>query len=119
MYTQNKKEVRSNHQAERLKSHYANSYEEEIIRSFGFFHPVWKKTVYPEIRNNNFRFFSTTQERSFYLMHSIEYKIEYGLKLRQKRSSRNLPDSYDDFHSDVYGAKSWKDRAKRKRQYYR
>lgn len=55
-----------------------------------------------------------------FMMHEIEYKKAYGLKLRGRRSPRNLPDSWDDLHCEIYDVeKSWKHSTKRKKQYYK
>jgi len=75
--------------------------------------------MYPNVKSSCHKAFSLKQERSFFLMHSIEYR-EYNLKLRQKRSANNLPDPWDDYPSYVYkNAKSWKQGTKRSNQYYK
>lgn len=119
MFTCIKKEIRSHSKNERLKSYYKNSYKEIIFYEIGSKKVFWDKVVYPEMRSGIHKSFSTLQEKSFYAIHSREYKRDYRLKLRQGRSCRSLPDSYDDLSSDVYGQKGWKRRSKRKHQYYR
>lgn len=119
MNIKGKKRVRRNNPAERLKSYYATSHEVTWFHNFGDESSKYEFTSYPDIKNHCFRSFSTLQERSLFVMHTIEHKREYGLKLRGKRSARNLPDSYDDLHSNVYNEKCWKNRSKRKRQHYR
>lgn len=75
---------------------------------------------FPRLRNHYFRAFSTKQESSYFEMHEVEYKNEFNLKLRRRRSSKALPDSYDDLHSSfLSSSKSWKHGTKRKRQYYK
>lgn len=75
-------------------------------------------TYRPYLRNVWFREFSTKQEKSYALLHQIEY-AEYGLRIRNRRGS-NLPDSWEDLRSSVDdGAKSWKHNSKRKSQYFR
>lgn len=74
--------------------------------------------IYPNVRSSVFKKFSTHQERSFYFLHSIEYK-DYPLRLRVARGT-GLPHVWDDFPTYVYDvAKSWKHNSKRKNQYYR
>lgn len=73
---------------------------------------------YPHLRNVYHKKFSTRQERSFYFMHSIEYK-NYPLKLRVARGT-GLPDERDDLPAYVYKvAKSWKHNSRRRKQQYR
>ena len=42
--------------------------------------------IYPNVRSSVFKKFSTHQERSFYFLHSIEYK-DYPLRLRVARGT--------------------------------
>ena len=39
------------------------------------------------------------------------------IKIRAKRNSKNLPDDCDDIYVSRQGARSWKDKTKRKYQY--
>lgn len=74
--------------------------------------------IYPNVRSSMFKEFSTHQERSFYLLHVIEYK-NYPLKIRVARGA-GLPHVWDDFPSYVYKvAKSWKHNSRRQHQYYK
>lgn len=76
----------------------------------------WKR--YPNIKSYYFRQFSNKQERSFYFLHSIEYK-DYLLKIRVARGT-GLPHIWDDIPAYVYKvAKSWKHNSKRSHQYYK
>ena len=75
--------------------------------------------TYPNMRSGCHKHFSTKQEKSFYIMHQIEYK-DYPLRMRSKRSSSSLAEPWDDFPSYVYDKrKSWKHNSKRKNQYYK
>ena len=67
---------------------------------------------------NDCFYFSNKQERSFYCLHSIEYK-DYSLKIRVARGA-GLPHVWDEFPTYVYKvAKSWKHNSKRSHQYYK
>ncbi len=74
--------------------------------------------VYPHMRNQSHRRFSTKQEKALTLLHLIEYR-DSGLKLRPARG-KALPDSSDDKPNATYHvAKSWKHHSRRRHQYYR
>lgn len=94
----------------KLKRHYLQSVRNSQNDYF------WK--IYPEVRSAHFKKFSNQQERSFYLLHVIEYK-DYPLKLRVARGT-GLPQVWDDLPTYVYKvAKSWKHNSKRAHQYYK
>lgn len=64
------------------------------------------------------RHFSTKQEKSYAVMHALEYK-EYKLRIRPKRG-KCLPKDWDDFPAFVHdGERDWKRNSKRRHQYYR
>lgn len=94
----------------KLKSQYHQPVKTDL-------HDCFSK-CYPDIRSVYFKKFSTQQERSFYFMHSIEYK-GYSLKIRGAHGT-SLPHVWDDFPTYVYKiAKSWKHNSKRAHQYYK
>lgn len=71
---------------------------------------------YPYRRNNFCRSFSTTQERSYAMMHEIEYE-EYNFKVRVRRTT-GLPSSWDDLPSSLYEVeKCWKNNSRRRHQW--
>ncbi len=101
--------------SKKLKEQYRN----ESIKRTHFLSMFSDWAHFPNMRNHCFRGFSTKQERTFYIMHSNEYGLEYGLKLRAARSANNLPDSWDDLHAFGYErAKSWKHNSRRNKQYF-
>jgi hypothetical protein len=122
-YTEDKKRVyRKKNRYEKRKEQFRNSYREEysITSASTGKERVYSYECYPFLRNYCFKRFSTKQERSLFLMHELEYEKEYGLKLRRRRSPKNLPNSWDDIHTSVRDTeKSWKHSTKRKRQYYK
>ena len=96
----------------KLKYQYHQAIEENVNDCFYF----WKR--YPNIKSFYFKHFSNKQERSFYCLHSIEYK-DYSLKIRVARGA-GLPHVWDEFPTYVYKvAKSWKHNSKRSHQYYK
>lgn len=69
--------------------------------------------LYSSIKTNK-------QEASFYEQHESEYKIEFGLKLRCKRSPNFISKRWDTKNRcTLQKAKNWKDSTKRKNQYYK
>lgn len=99
----------------KLKKQYRNSYIKECF----FIGYLMDNEIYPNMRNNSFKNFSTKQESSFFLLHENENK-EYNIKLRRRRSDKNLPNSWDDYPSYTYKlGKSWKHNSKRVKQYYK
>ncbi|MGR5366959.1 hypothetical protein [Photobacterium damselae] len=76
--------------------------------------------IYPKMRNQSFRRFSTKQECSAFQMHALEYHREYGHFLRLKRSDNSLPNAYDELPSSNLKLKQcWKNNSKRMNQYYK
>lgn len=72
---------------------------------------------YPNLKSASFKHFSTKQEKSKALIDIIEYK-EFGLKVRQKRSS-GLANPYDDYVGTIWNTrKSWKHKSKKRKQYF-
>ncbi len=118
MFLRNRQTIKPHNQKEKLKRHY------RVCRIISYDNPItelvsYDYDFYPDIRNSWHKHFSTLQEKSLYLIHQAEYQKEYGIKLRGKRSPRSLPDAWDDLPSDVTSNKCWKDRTKRKRQYFK
>lgn len=107
--------------AEKKKKQYRNKYSERVSYFFGeIFEFEDGYHYYPNARNYVHRRISTKQECSLYQIHEIEYAREYNLRLRAKRSPRNLPTSWDDLYCEMYDVeKSWKHSTKRKKQYYK
>ncbi len=109
------------HKNQKLKKQFKNSYLEIYdikILDKDIIERTYKN--YPNLRDYMFRHLSTKQERSLYLMHEHEYFKEYNLKLRKKRSARQLPTEYDDIRSFVKkSSASWKHSTKRRTQYYK
>lgn len=99
---------------ERLKPQYVISKQETP----SFFRIIFQNFV--ARRNLYMRSFSCRQELSKTVMHSIEYgqKSEYLVKIRARRFGA-LPDSRDDYFAEDLTYKSWKDRTKRRKQYYK
>lgn len=110
----------------KIKEQYRNASEQESIPHYGWFKGLgveMKPSVYtdfPNLRAGCHKKFSLKQEKSLFAMHEYEYAKEYNLKLRRKRSTKGLPDPWDDYPSYVWDLqKSWKHSTKRKRQYYK
>lgn len=70
-------------------------------------------------RNQYNRVFSCKQELSKAVMHSIEYDkfSSYQIKIRVKRN-KCLPNCKEGYFAEDLTYKCWKDRTKRKNQYY-
>jgi hypothetical protein len=116
-----------NNKNKKLKHHFKNGYKikklwkadynfinEEVVERF------YEDEYFPNIKNYYFRKIKTKQERMFFEHHNLEYSKEFNLKLRKRRSSKNLPNSWDEIHSGVFKTnKSWKHNSKRKKQYYK
>lgn len=98
----------------KIKQQYRNSYKSE-----SFFLKDYYFDIYPNVRSGCHKKFSKQQEKSHFQMHSLEYKREYGLKIRGKRAG-GLAECWDDYPSYVCEmGKSWKHNSKRKTQYYK
>lgn len=112
-----KKIYPSNKKNKKLKKQYRNYY---INKSFStYLDEIYEYEVYTDVRSQSHKRFSKKQEKSLYVMHELEYRREYNLKMRRKRSARNLAEPWDDYPSYVLDAvKSWKHSTKRKKQYY-
>lgn len=99
---------------ERLKPQYVIAKQE----THSYFRIIFAN--YVARRNRYMRSFSCRQELSKTVMHSIEYShtSEYPVKIRARRFS-GLPDPWDDYFAEDLTYKSWKDRTKRSKQYYK
>lgn len=75
---------------------------------------------YPNLRSYYFRNFSTKQEKSLSILHSLECK-EMGVKVKiRSKRGKALPDSWDDFKATFHYVKnSWKHNSKRSSQQYK
>lgn len=75
---------------------------------------------YPNLRNYYYRSFSTKQEKSLSILHSIECK-EMGIKVKiRAKRGQSLPDAWDDIKATFhYVRNSWKHNSKRSRQHYK
>ncbi|MGF1711002.1 hypothetical protein L4C37_10570 [Vibrio kagoshimensis] len=79
---------------------------------------IYIRDVYPSVRSETHKHFSTKQEKSYFFHHKIECK-GYPVKLRAARG-RSLANPWDDYPAYLYGlAKSWKHNSKRSYQYYK
>lgn len=110
----------------KLKEQYRNTYTETSVDIYisddGSVKEVmndgWE--IYPKMRNQSHRHFSTKQEASTHQMHKLEYCHEYGYFLRAKRSSGNLPSTRDDLPAYSWSLKRcWKSNSKRSKQHYK
>lgn len=73
--------------------------------------------VYPHMRSDPIKKFSTKQEKACYYQHQIEYREYRLLKLRAARG-KALAHVNDDIPTICYDFdKSWKHNSKRKKQY--
>lgn len=111
--------INKRYRNKKIKEQFRNSYIETASYSIGM-NNMNEYEVFPNLISGCHKHFSTKQEKSLYEMHQYEYFKEYNLKLRGKRSKRNLADPWDDYPSFVYDSlKSWKHSTKRKKQYYK
>lgn len=121
-----KKTYKKKNKHEKKKEQYRDSFVQDYIplykmrSSLGLETRIEESTDFPNLREGCHKRFSVIQEKSLFLMHELEYAREYNLKLRRRRSSKSLPDPWDDYPSYVWDLqKSWKHSTKRKNQYYR
>lgn len=102
------------------KRQYRNQYNETF--EIGNIYSI-TYTRYPNARDHTFRRkLRSKQEKTMYIAHYDEYvkNSEYKVRLRARRSSRNLTCCRSDKRSSLYSsAKSWKTSTKRKSQYYK
>ena len=95
----------------KLKSQYQQSVKKPHPKDY-----FYKR--FPNVKSVYHKKFSTQQEKSFYLMHYIEYR-DYPLKLRVARGP-GLAEAWDDLPAYVYKVtKSWKHNSRRQHQYYK
>jgi len=106
--------MNNNSKNKKIKEQYRNSYVRKSIWNIDH-----EYEVYPNMINGCHKRFSKHQEKSFAQMHISEYKKDYGLKIRGRRSG-GLACSWDDYPSYVHDlGKSWKHNSNRKNQYYK
>lgn len=121
-----RKVYKKKHRSEKKKEQYRNSFVQSYIplysmrKGLGMDLKMEESMDLPNLRAGCHKKFSVIQEKSLFLMHEYEYAKEYGLKMRRKRSTKGLPDPWDDLPSFVWDLqKSWKHSTKRRRQYYK
>lgn len=95
-------------QAEKVKSQYRSEQNNKN-----------GNVVYPNLRSQSHKKFSTTQERALYSQHMIEHQKGGMVKLRAKRSTKSLANPNDDYATNLHSIRSWKDKTNRQNQYYK
>lgn len=103
-----KQTKKPNFKSEKVKSQYRS----EAISQYG-------NVSYPNLRSQSHKKFSTTQESALYSQHMAEHRKDGIVKLRAKRSNKNIANPNDDYATNLYSLRSWKDKTKRKTQYYK